>query len=105
ILVGGLHLLMLGGLGVGYWEMLSRAMNASGPARAAAIGLFASAGLAVPAIVTASVGAFTGAAWVRRMNYMLPYVLRLFDLAEKDPRMDPGGVTSAHGLSRGGIRF
>ncbi|HVL89152.1 MAG TPA: ABC transporter ATP-binding protein, partial [Actinomycetota bacterium] len=104
-LVMGLHVAMIAGLVVSYWAMLSAALRPAGSPGHIDAGLFLASSLAATAIVTASVGIFTGAAWIRRMNYLLPFVLRLLDLPEKDPRMEARGTRSAHDLPREGVRF
>lgn len=105
LLVAWLHVLMIGALVVSYWAMLRAALLPTTDGAHIDVGLLASSTLAAAGLITATVGAFTSAAWIRRMNYLLPVVLRLFDLAEKDPRMDAHGTRSAHGLTPSGLRF
>jgi ATP-binding cassette, subfamily B, bacterial len=102
--VAWLHGLTMAGTIFVYWTMLHTALYGPGPTALRA-GRFASGSLAATGIVTAVIAVFTSLAWVRRMNYMLPYVIRLFDLAKTDPRMEVSGTRSAHGLPRAGIRF
>ncbi|HEX9775880.1 MAG TPA: ABC transporter ATP-binding protein/permease [Actinomycetota bacterium] len=104
VVVMALHAVMVGGLVWVYVAMLQRALNGAGPAGARA-GLFFATSVAASGAAQAVSAAFTSAAWVRRMNYMLPQVLRLFDIAKKDPRMEVAGTRSAHGLTPSGIRF
>ena len=104
VLVTWLHILQLAGLGIVYWAVLSRALGDVGTPDARA-GLFVAASLGATGVVQSTTAVFAGAAWIRRMNYMLPYVLRLFDIAERDPRMEVTGTRAAHGLEPNGIRF
>ncbi len=104
ILVTWLHVVQIAGLVGVTWAILARALNGPGSAGDRA-GLFTAHGLAAVGVVTAITGVFASIAWIRRMNYLLPYVLRLFDLADRDPRMEVSGTRSARGLPPSGIRF
>ncbi len=104
ILVAWLHVLTMGGLIFAYLAILNRALNGPGSASERA-GAFATASLGAFGIITATVAVFTALAWMRRINYMLPFVMRLFDLAKTDPRMEVSGTRPAHGLVRQGITF
>ena len=104
MIVAALHIVEIAGIVVVYVAVLNRALNDIGPPDERA-GLFVATSLAAIGVATAVTAAFTSAAWIRRMNYMLPYVLRLFDLARTDPRMVADGTRPAHGLERAGIRF
>lgn len=100
ILVMGLHVVGVCALALSYWTMLQAAVDGRMP-----VGTFAAAGMASVQILTATIAIFASAAWMRRINYMLPYVMRLFDLGARDPRMVNDGTRSAHDLLPTGIRF
>lgn len=68
-------------------------------------GVFMATSTAATQLVSIVTAVFATAAWVRRMNYLLPFVLRLIDLPRKDPRMEARGTRSAHGLVASGIGF
>lgn len=100
LLVMGLRVISIGGLSIVYLALLSRAIDG-----VLAPGAFFTASVAAVQVLTNTVAVFQSAAWVRRMNYLLPVVLRLVDLPRTDPRMDATGTRTAHGLTPSGIRF
>lgn len=97
-----LHAVAVAGLAIAYWSML-RATLASPPRLS--VGEFFAVSMAAVQILTATSAVFQAAAWIRRVNYMLPYVMRLFDIARTDPRMEAFGTLSAHGIEHSGLRF
>lgn len=100
ILVMALHVVAVAALALAYWTMLQATLDGR-----MQVGTFAAAAMAAVQILTATIGIFSIAAWMRRINYMLPYVMRLFDLGARDPRMVNDGTKSAHGLVPTGIGF
>lgn len=81
------------------------AMLRAGTSGRLAPGAFFAGATAATYLLTFTVGVFSTLAWMRRMNYLLPIVLRLMDLPTTDPRLEATGTRSAHGLARSGIAF